>query len=179
MTFSDLRKRSGFHSPASSPHTSGSLHSLIQLTMPTGMEEGVMVLQNSPLISVDSNVDNGPFLHGDGRYRLSRFGSYGEGERNRVVLSCHPRKHPNDGMETHRLLRVSMVSLFRKCGKMGTTLRAACVYVMLSRSAADSSTPLILARLYTEAISSRMRFWDSGCRAISQRNQFRVLAVVS
>ena len=59
------------------------------------------------------------------------------------------------------------------------TLRAACVYTKLSRSAVDSSTPLASVRLNNVATSSRMRSWDSGCRAISRRNHDRVLAVVS
>ena len=53
---------------------------------------------------MDRNIDDGPFLHGDGGYLLTRFGGDRECQRNHVIATRHSSEHPNDGMQTQRLL---------------------------------------------------------------------------
>ena len=57
-----------------------------------------------PVIRMDRNIENGPFLHGDGRHLLARFGGDRERQRDHFVPSSYPSKHPDDGVQTHRLL---------------------------------------------------------------------------
>ena len=64
-----------------------------------------------------------------------------------------------------------------KKAKACSTFIVASVYTILSRSATENSSPVVLAR--TSAISSRMRACASGCCAIAWKYHSKVLAEVS
>lgn len=53
---------------------------------------------------MDRDVNVGPFLHGDGRHSLARFGGDWESQGNHVIPSRHSPEHPDDGVQAHRLL---------------------------------------------------------------------------
>ena len=71
----------------------------------------------------------------------------------------------------------SEIEEIRKTQKSSSTFIVARVYTILSRSATENSSPVVLAR--TSAISSRMHVCASGCCAIAWKYHSKVLAEVS
>jgi hypothetical protein len=103
LPLSGSRKRSGFHSSASGPQTSGKLPAHVNSASRVHQRREAL-----PIIGANVDFDTGAFLDRDRRNLLTRLGGDREGQRDHIVAFCFSSEERDDRVQPHRLLRTSV-----------------------------------------------------------------------